>query len=497
MSCGSRRRDAVRRRWLRAAVGNASLRTRVMAAAAILIALTSVATGVLGATLLRGYLLGRADTQLQDFASIASRALARSHVPVPAGGPRQGLPTQFLVEVVSPDGRIQVAADPLSHVAAITLSAAQLADNGAAPFTVQAGDPAQSWRVVIRPLPGGRHAVIAFSMDDLSNTVTRLELADALAGIVAVALLAGIGLPLMRTSLRPLRTIEATAAAIAAGDLSQRIDHPSSRTEVGRLASALDSMLSRIEAAYQAREEGEARALASEDRMRQFVADASHELRTPLTSLRGLAEYALQQGTEASSAELLRLMSLIRQEATRMGGLVEDLLMLAQFDLDRPLQQRPVDLVSIAAAAVTAARVIQPDRPITLNAADPVIAWADDGRVRQVIDNLIGNALQHTPAQSPVAITVTNSAGNGHITVADHGPGLTAEQAMHVFERFYRTDRARTRARGGAGLGLSIAATITAAHGGDITVDTSPGQGAAFRVKLPLVATSAAVPHDS
>jgi two-component system, OmpR family, sensor kinase len=484
------------REWPRAAIANASLRTRVMAAAAILVALTSLATGLLGTTLLRGYLLGRADAQLQDFASVASRALARSHVPVPSGGPHQGLPTQFLVELVSSAGRIQVAGDPLSHVAAITLSAAQLTDNGA-PFTVQAGDPAQSWRVVVKPLPGGRHAVIAFSMDDLSSTVTHVAAADALAGIVAVAVLAGIGLPLMRTSLGPLRRIEATAAAIAAGDLSQRIDHPSSRTEVGRLASALDSMLSRIEAAYQAREEGEARALASEDRMRQFVADASHELRTPLTSLRGLAEYASQQGNQASTAELLRLMGLVRQESIRMGRLVEDLLMLAQFDLDRPLQQRPVDLASIAAAAVTAARVIQPDRPITLIASDPVIAHADDGQVRQVIDNLIGNALQHTPPGSPVTVTVTRSAGNGHVTVADCGPGLTAEQASHVFERFYRTDRARTRARGIAGLGLSIAASLVAAHGGDLAVATAPGQGAAFHVNLPLVPTAAAMSHES
>jgi two-component system, OmpR family, sensor kinase len=461
-----------------------------MAAAAILVALTSLATGLLGTTLLRGYLLDRADAQLQDFATVASRALARSHVPVPGGGPHQGLPTQFLVEVVSSGGRVQVAGDPLSPVAALTLSAAQLADNKA-PFTVQAGDPAHSWRVVVRPLSGGRHAVIAFSLDDLSNTVTRVGVADALAGIVAVALLAGIGLPLMRTSLGPLRRIEATAAAIAAGDLSQRIDHPSGRTEVGRLASALDSMLTRIEAAYQAREEGEERALASEDRMRQFVADASHELRTPLTSLRGLAEYALQQGTGASTAELLRLMGLVGQEATRMSRLVEDLLLLAQFDLDRPVQRRPVDLASIAAAAVLAARLIQPDRPITLSASDPVIAHADDGQVRQVIDNLIGNALQHTPPGSPVTVTVTASAGNGHITVADRGPGLTAAQAAHVFERFYRTDRARTRARGGTGLGLSIAASLAAAQGGQISVAAAPGQGAAFHLTLPLVATSA------
>jgi two-component system OmpR family sensor kinase len=481
---------------LRAVLANASLRVRVMAAAAVLVAITSLATGLLGTTLLRDYLLNRADTQLQDFAAMASRTLVRAHEPVPRGGVRQGLPTLFLVEVVSPDGRIQVEGDPLAHTAALRLSAAQLAESKA-PLTVQAGNPARSWRVVVKSLPAGRHAVIALSLDDLSSTVTRLEVADALAGIVAVALLAGIGVPLVRTSLGPLRQIEATAAAIAAGDLSQRIDHPSTRTEVGRLAGALNAMLSRIETAYQAREEGEARALVSEERMRQFVADASHELRTPLTSLRGLAEYALQQGQQASPAELLRLMSLVQQESARMGRLVDDLLMLAQFDLDRPLDQRPVDLSSIAAAAVSAARRVEPDRPITLIAGDPVIAWVDDGRVRQVIDNLIGNALQHTLPGSPVIVTVTSSLIDAQITVTDRGPGMTAEQAAHVFERFYRTDQARARSQGGAGLGLSIAAALAAAHGGDITVDTAPGQGAAFRVTLPLAMTAATSSHVS
>jgi two-component system, OmpR family, sensor kinase len=489
-----------RRGRLRAALANAPLWTRVMAAAAILVALSSLATGILGVTLLRGYLLDRADVQLQDFAVVASRVLARPHAPAPRGGEQQGLPTQFLVELVGKDGSVHVAGDPVSHTAVLRLSAAQMAEKKV-PFTVQAGNPARSWRVVVMPMSGGRHAVVALSLNDLFSTVTHLEIADALAGLVAVALLAGIGLPLVRTSLAPLRRIEATAAAIAAGDLSRRIDRLSGHTEVGRLAAALNAMLSRIEAAYQAREEGEAHALNSEIRMRQFVADASHELRTPLTSLRGLAEYGLQQGSDASPAELLRLMRLVQQESTRMGRLVEDLLMLAQFDLDRPLELRPVDLASVAAAAVSAARLVEPGRPITLSAAGPVIARADDGRVRQVIDNLLANALQHTPPGSPVTVTVTatgtgtGTPRTGYITVADQGPGLAAEQASHVFERFYRADPARTRSRGGAGLGLSIAYALTAAHGGAITVDTSPGQGAAFRVQLPLTLTGAAIPE--
>jgi two-component system OmpR family sensor kinase len=253
-------------------------------------------------------------------------------------------------------------------------------------------------------------------------------------------------------------------------------------------------MLGRIEAAYRAREEGEAHARDSEERMRRFVADASHELRTPLTAVRGLAEFSLQQGEGASQAELLRLMALIQQEAGRMGRLVEDLLMLAQFDEHPPLDRQPVDLSSIAAEAVQAARLAQPGRRITLHADKPVIVRADSGRIRQVIDNLAGNALQHTPAGSPVTVTVTGRAGQAQLTVVDNGPGMTADQAARVFERFYRTDGARSRARGGTGLGLSIAATLTAAHGGTITVDTEPGRGAAFHVWLPLAAGAGAVP---
>jgi two-component system, OmpR family, sensor kinase len=470
----------------------ASLRTRVMAAAALLVVLTSVVTGVLGTTLLRGYLLDRSDSQLRSFASVASHLFQHPRPPAGAnGGQRQALPTQFLAEIIDADGAAQVASGPLHDPDDLHLSAAELKTQNT-PFTVG------SWRVLVQPLPGGEHLVTAYGLGDLNATVQRLEIADAIAGAVAVALLAGIGLPLIRASLSPLARIEATATAIARGDLSRRIDHPSDRTEVGRLAGALDTMLGRIEAAYRARAEGEARALRSEDRMRQFVADASHELRTPLTSVRGLAEYALQQGDTASQDELLRLMSLVAGEASRMGRLVEDLLLLAKFDAGRPLDRRPVDLASVAAEAVTAARIVHPGRALTLLAPDPVIVDADDVRVRQVIDNLINNAMNHTPNGSLVTVSVApdsapgDNPGWGQVTVADDGPGMTREQAARVFERFYRTDGSRARSGGGAGLGLAIAASLTAAHGGDIAVDTAPGQGAAFRVRLPLTVGSAA-----
>ena len=464
----------------RVGLRGASLRVRVMAAAALLVALTSLVAAVLGTTLLRSYLLSRSDSQLRDFAKVASRIVERQQLQ-PAGSSRsQALPTQYLVEVIGADGQVQVAGGPLGSAGGPRLSAAQLAETGT-PFTAAGG----SWRVLVEP-EDGAHLVIAYSLGDLNSTVTRLELADALAGGAAVVLLAGIGLPLVRASLAPLARIEATAAAIASGDLSRRIDHPAGNTEVGRLAESLDVMLASIEAAYLARADGEARALRSQERMRRFTADASHELRTPLTSVRGLAEYGLQQGDAASREELLRLMGLIAGESGRMSRLVDDLLLLARFDAGRPLDRRPVDLASLAAEAVQRARIVAPGRPVTLEAAEPVIVDGDEGRLTQVIDNLIGNAIQHTPHGSPVTVAVTVSAGHAELTVADHGPGMTAEQASRVFERFYRTDGARTRARGGAGLGLAIASSLAAAHGGEITVETAPGEGAAFCLRLPL-----------
>jgi two-component system OmpR family sensor kinase len=467
-----------------------------MAVAAILVTITSVVMGSLGTSLLRGYMISRADQQLRSFALVASHRLAGPGGRFqPARQPGQaGLPLQFLVEVISARGQVQVAGRPQHDMPPPRIPAAQLAHPAGTFTTTARSDPSGSWRVLVKVLPGARHAVVAFSLADLDSTVTRLEVADAAAGVIAIVLLAGIGLPLVRISLSPLARIERTAAAIAAGDLSRRIDHPPLHTEVGRLAEALNAMLGRIEAAYRAREEGEAHARDSEERMRRFVADASHELRTPLTAVRGLAEFSLQQGEGASRAELLRLMTLVQQEADRMARLVEDLLMLAQFDEHPPLDRQLVDLSSIAAEAVQAARLVPPGRRVALQAAEPVIVHADGGRIRQVIDNLVGNALQHTPPGSPVTVAVHGRAGQAELTVADNGPGMTADQAARVFERFYRTDRARGRARGGTGLGLSIAATLTAAHGGTITVDTEPGQGAAFRVWLPLAVGAGGTP---
>lgn len=463
-----------------------------MVAATVLVMVTLVVMGALGTAVLRSYLYGRVDAQLLDFASVPSHRLPAGNL---RGRPPQ-LPTLFLVEQVSASGQVQIVGGSENGVSPPRISAARLR-GPATPFTAAAEDPGHSWRVLVQPARDGGHVVIAYSLDALNSTVTRLEAADAVAGAVAILILAIIGLPLVRVSLAPLSRIEDAAEAIAAGDLSRRIDRPSAKTEVGRLGAVLNMMLGRIEAAYRAREEGETHARDSEERMRRFVADASHELRTPLTSIRGLAEFCLQQGEAASRAEMTRLMIRIQQEATRMGLLVEDMLLLAQFDEDRPLDRQPVDLSSVAAEAVLVARALPHGHSLTLLAApDPVIVSADSARLRQIIDNLIGNGLQHTPPGTVITVATGSTPGYGQLTVADNGPGLTAEQASRVFERFYRTDDARSRTRGGTGLGLSIAAALVQAHGGTITVEAQPpGHGAAFRVQLPL-ATAPGEPAD-
>jgi two-component system OmpR family sensor kinase len=332
----------------------------------------------------------------------------------------------------------------------------------------------------------------------------------------------------VQANLRPLVDIEETAEEIAAGHLNRRVPERDPRTEIGSLGRSLNIMLSQIETAFHAREESEAAAHQSEERMRRFIADASHELRTPLTAIRGFAEYYRQRGglvkhwdrEEANTAgeapgsvagsvagmgsgltpdDLDRIMHRVEKEAARMGLLVEDLLLLARLDQQRPLARQPIDLLTLAADAVGDARLLAPDRTITLS-VQPGAAFlvvGDETRLRQVIGNLMSNALTHTPDGTPIEVSVGSGILDPRVSdspkavildVTDHGPGMTPEQAHRVFERFYRADQARTRtAGGGSGLGLAIVSALVTAHGGVASVRTAPGKGATFRVALPLV----------
>jgi signal transduction histidine kinase len=349
---------------------------------------------------------------------------------------------------------------------------------------------------------------VAASLDAIDATTRQLRLIDLVVSAVVLLAVAVLGAAIVRASLRPLVDIEQTARAIAAGDLTRRVPDRDPRTEVGRLGRALNTMLAQIESAFGARAASEASARRSEeaarhseDRMRRFVADASHELRTPLTTIRGFAEL-YRQGAARDPAELDRLMRRIEDQAARMGLLVEDLLLLARLDQQRPLDRDPVDLLALAAEAVNDAHAVAPDRQIELvlgtgdgDVGTALVVLGDDQRLRQVLANLVNNALTHTPAGSPVEVRVGTAPLDGRpgaaVEVVDHGPGLAPEQAERVFERFYRADPARSGGDGGTGLGLSIVAALVAVHGGTVQVDSVPGRGARFRVVLPLAPDAA------
>jgi two-component system OmpR family sensor kinase len=286
--------------------------------------------------------------------------------------------------------------------------------------------------------------------------------------------LVALGLWVVHLGLRPLRRIERTAEAITAGDLSQRVADADPQTEVGRVGAALNTMLDHIE--------------ASDRRLRRFIADASHELRTPLAAVRAYAEL-FGRGASARPADLERSMSGITREAERMSLLVDDLLLLARLDEGRPLAREPVDLAAVVGEAVDAARVVEPGRPIELS-AEAATVTGDAARLRQVLDNLLSNARTYTPLGTPLFVGLHRVDGKVELSVADHGPGLTEDQAGRVFERFYRADSSRTRASGGTGLGLSIVAAVTEAHGGTAEARPTPGGGATFVVTLPLDATN-------
>jgi two-component system OmpR family sensor kinase len=288
--------------------------------------------------------------------------------------------------------------------------------------------------------------------------------------VIVLAALAALALWIIRISLRPLRRIEQTAAAITTGDLTRRVEYADPQTEVGRVGSALNTMLDRIE--------------SSDRRLRRFIADASHELRTPLAAVRAYAEL-FGRGAAARPADLERSMSGIARETERMSLLVDDLLLLTRLDEGRPLERRPVDIAAVASEAVDAARVVEPTRPVELS-VEPATVTGDEARLRQVLDNLLANARTHTPTGTPVSVDLRRSDGHAVLTVADRGPGLTEEQAARVFERFYRADSSRSRTSGGVGLGLSIVAAVTEAHGGTAEVRPTSGGGATFVITLPL-----------
>jgi two-component system OmpR family sensor kinase len=344
-------------------------------------------------------------------------------------------------------------------------------------FTTSSTGPGSvSYRALAKPLADGSGViVVAVPLTELESTLRRLLWIEL---IVSAVVLVGLGVlswVMVRRDLRPLEAMTRTAGAIAHGDLSQRVSPVAERTEVGQLGQAFNTMLDEIEVAF-------AQRAASEDRLRRFLADASHELRTPLTSILGYSEL-FDLGMRDRPADVAVSLHHIRDEATRMATLVDDLFLLAQLDHERPLRFEPVDLVALARRTSEGLAVSTPDRPVAVVGEGPVMVVGDPDRLRQVVDNLAVNATRHTPDGASVEIEVTDEGPWALVRVHDDGPGIDPHDAARIFEPFYRSDPSRARASGGAGLGLAIVAAIVQAHQG--TVALVPGTGATFEVRLP------------
>jgi two-component system OmpR family sensor kinase len=474
---------------LRALSARTPLRVKLVAALTALVAFALAVTGFAAATSLRGYLVNRVDENLAQ----SVRGGPGPGNPLESHRNELRRPDEYLVQTSRVDGTVLqpfiTTGSAAPHLPTLTQA---FALSHTKPFTVTSASDA-TYRVLLVPVvfsDGTRGlAAVAAPTSDVNRTVQRLTLLELGIGAVVLLVFAGLGYGAVRTSLRPLAEVEQTAEAIAGGDLTRRVPESDPRTEVGRLAGSLNAMLGQIEQAFLAQQSSETAARQSEERMRRFVADASHELRTPLTSIRGFAEL-YRQGAVAETAELDRVMKRVEDEAARMGLLVEDLLLLARLDQQRPLQHEPVDLLVLAGDAAHDASAVDPERDVSVQVTGdgaPVV-MGDDARLRQVIGNLVGNALTHTPAGTPIRLRVgaDRPSGMAALEVTDAGPGLSPEERARVFERFYRADGSRSRAHGGSGLGLSIVAALVAAHGGRVEVDSAPGQGATFRVLLPL-----------
>ena len=466
-----------------------SLRARLVIGVAVLSAVGLAVMGTLGVTLLRSYLVSQVDQQLAGVADVlragpgfgSPRQLPGTGLPEQS---QQALPTPFVFTMLSSEGTVLsqaggsvTAAGPAPDLRGLTATTARASAGHA--FTVRAVGGASGFRVRAVVNTDGSVTAVALSLRASDATVRRLEMITLIVAVSVLALLIGFATFLVWLGLRPLRVVQQTAGRIAGGDLSRRVPGGPENTEVGRLAAALNAMLEQIESAFAGRARSEAT-------LRQFIADASHELRTPLTTVRGYAEL-VNRGALADEQRRQHALQRIEAEAARMGTLVDDLLLLAYLDQQRPLQTSRADLASLVDDAVADTRARAPGRSIGYDApVGPVTVEVDVDRMRQVLANLLSNAVVHTPSEASIRVRLERVDGAGVITVADDGPGVSAAQLKRLFERFYRGDPARSRSRGGTGLGLSIVAAVVAASGGTVRCDSTPGEGMTVSVALPL-----------
>jgi two-component system OmpR family sensor kinase len=478
-------------------LSSASLRNRLLVGILLLSALGFTVSDFVAQNAMQKFLLQQVDQQL---ISVADGALLRvdragiqgdsdeddeksSAKSAAAETPLRSVPSSVSITLLDPFGNYvggvggDLNAQKITDYLVGTLPA-NAAKYGNKPFTLEI--PGSDFRVLAKVLPSALGSVfVAQSLAGVDETSARLRVVFVLIGLLALLLIAFASRMVIRVGLRPLVAVEETAERIAAGDLSARLPDAKPDTEVGRLVTSLNAMLSRIEDSFAAR-------TASENKLRRFVADASHELRTPLTAIRGFAELH-RQGAVKGEAATSELVGRIENESVRMGALVEDLLTLARLDQSRDLIQAPVDISDLVTEAVESARAAGPDHPITLNLPEEAFVLGDAGKIYQVVANLLANARIHTPIGTPITVSVDSNDDGTSISIADAGPGLSQEDQTRIFERFYRADPSRNRAKEeGSGLGLSIVASVMQAHGGKVSVDSKLGEGATFTVFFPL-----------
>lgn len=476
-----------------------SLRNRLVLGVVVLGAMGFIASDFAAQSAFRSFLIAQVDKQLIDIAGGSLLRLDRAGIaqdqevssdetqPFKQVRPLSGVPTAISITLLDPAGVVvgtlggDLSTNQFSGVVS-NMTTADVISHEGKPYTMEMGKDDTHFRVLARTLPSGFGSVVAaVSLEDVDKTIARLRFLFLLIGLLALVAIALASRRIIDISLRPLTRIEETAEAIASGDLSARLPDAKPNTEVGRLVTSLNQMLSRIEESFALR-------LASEEKLRRFVADASHELRTPLTAIRGFAELH-RQGAVQGEEKTAELVQRIEKESIRMSTLVEDLLLLARLDQARELQRDPVDVKTLINEVVASAQAAKNTHPITVIHADSdVYILGDSQRIHQVIANLIANAQSHTPDGTAVNIAVAQNKMGTTISVTDNGPGLSEADQVKVFERFYRADPSRVRSGlDGSGLGLSIVDAVMGAHGGSVSVKSELGKGATFTLFFPTV----------
>ena len=463
-----------------------SLRARLLAGMAVIAAVLAIVSLIITTTT-RDELIGQLDDRLMSFAR--GPELERGLVPPPLDGfpdqtsrPVDGF--ERLSDVYQGfvvDGALMTLFMPSigdeADVSEPDVDVDDLPAQGIALFSTDAVEGDLTYRVLARPFGGGT-AITALPLNDVEDTISRLVLVVIAGTATILAVLGLVTWWVLRLGIRPVKQMTESASQIAGGDLTVRVPESSPGTEAGQLALALNRMLGRIEDALGER-------ARSEQRLRRFVSDAAHELRTPVTTIRGYAEL-YRHGGVSTPAQLDDAMLRTENEASRIGRLVDDMLLLAKLDEERPLDHRPVDLGVLVTDAANDARIAAPGRPITVD-YESVVIDGDEDRLRQVVANVVGNALVHTDAGLPVHISARRDGDQAVLVVEDQGPGMPVEVAERATERFYRADQARSRHRGGSGLGLSIVDATVTSHGGEVSIDTATGGGTRVRITLPVM----------